>query len=59
MYVRFQESYYGTILQTFLSRERFKAYVPIVVIDYPKQKEPLKLAPVNIRLDIEVASLFP
>lgn len=53
MYSRFQESYYGTTSTPLFTRQQFKKYAPIVVIDCSKQNESIKSAAVDIRLEFE------
>lgn len=59
MYVRFQESYYLRPSQPLLSKEKFKEYAPIVVIDCSKQNETIRSAPVDIRVEFETGKDVP
>jgi len=59
MYVRFQESYYLKPSQPLLSKEKFKEYAPIVVIDCSKQNEYIRSAPVDIRVEFETGKDVP
>lgn len=59
MYSRFQESYYNTASRPLLTRDVFKSYAPMVVIDCSKQNDSIKSAPVDIRVEFEAASDFP
>ena len=59
MYCRFQDSYYNSTAMPLLTKEQFRENAPIVVIDCSKQNESIRSAPVDIRLEFEVASDFP
>ncbi|XP_043468121.1 uncharacterized protein LOC122502240 [Leptopilina heterotoma] len=59
MYCNFQPSYYGKESEPLLTRNNFKDYAPLAVIDCSKQNEFLKQASVDVRLEFEANENFP
>lgn len=59
MYARFHQSYYNQRCQPVLSIADFKNKAPLFVIDCSRQNESLKLAPVDVRLEINTSVPFP
>ncbi|XP_073979167.1 uncharacterized protein [Rhodnius prolixus] len=58
MYQSFQHSYYGKRNEPLLTKEHFKDYAPIVVIDCSRQSEAIKSSTVDIRIEMEVSEEF-
>ena len=52
-------SYYGKEPEPLLTKETFKKYAPIIVIDCSKQNEFLKQASVDVRLEFESSTNSP
>ena len=59
MYANFQCSYYGKEFEPLLTKETFKKYAPLIVIDCSKQNEFLKQASKDVRLEFESCTNFP
>ena len=59
MYANFQFSYYRKEPEPLLKKETFIKYAPIIVIDFFKQNEFLKHAPVDVQLKFESINNFP
>ncbi|XP_073986120.1 uncharacterized protein [Rhodnius prolixus] len=58
MYQNFQHSYYGKKNEPLMSKEQFKAYAPIIVIDCSRQSEIIKSSSVDIRIEMEASENF-
>lgn len=59
MYVQFQQSYYGRNCESVLSREDFKNFAPIVVLDCSRQNETIKSGSVDVRLEFKTSENIP
>ncbi|XP_043280368.1 uncharacterized protein [Venturia canescens] len=60
MYSNFQSAYYNEKdAEPLLTKGDFIAHAPIIVIDCSKQNDTLKLAPVDVRIELEADSNFP
>lgn len=60
MYMRFQESYYGsTTAEPILSWSNFKNNASIIVIDCSRQNESIKSGPIDIRLEFKALANIP
>ena len=59
MYANFKFSYYGKEPEPLLTKETFKKYAPLIVIDFSKQNEFFKQASVDVRLEFESSTNFP
>uniref|UniRef100_A0A224XPM0 Putative polinton-9 nvi n=1 Tax=Panstrongylus lignarius TaxID=156445 RepID=A0A224XPM0_9HEMI len=58
MYQNFQHSYYGKANQPLMTKNHFKDYAPIIVIDCSRQSEAIRSSSVDIRLEIECTEAF-
>ena len=59
MYVNFQASYFEKNPEPLLNKSDFINHIRLIVIDCYKQNEPIKSAPVDVRLEFEAHDNFP
>jgi len=58
MFANFQSVFYGKEAEPALTRSQFIEKIPLFLIDYSKQNESLKNAPVDVRIEIESIDNF-